>query len=160
VEISELEVEIEDVEWFAIDSEGEIAHFTSGAYGLLPKSVTQSRENLDVITDFFSTELQVTTLGEIDDKAFSMVNLRSDSPEIRQIVFEESLEMASKGLYSYDSYDAVANSEIYFRVSLPNVPLRIDSLPPHIRRVIEVTSLKNTVFKRDRIINKETILNP
>ncbi len=157
--ISDLEISIEDIDWFAIDSIGEIAWLTSGAYGSLPSSVRKSRNDLNTLLIFFEEYLDITTEGQIDSKAFDNVILISDTPEIRASVFFWNLQIASKGLYSYDSHDAVPVSEEYFRVSFPVQPITIKILPKKIKNILNNTILSNIIFRESRTIQKADFVN-
>jgi hypothetical protein len=150
--ISDFEIEIEDIDWFAIDSVGEVAWFTSGAYGSIPSSTRSSRNDLNTLRDFFEDYLSIITLGKIDPKAFDNVILASNTPEIRESVFSWNAQVASKGLYSYDSHDAVPLSGEYFRVSIPEHPIKMQAFPEQIKNILSNTLLSKVTFSTDRII--------
>lgn len=44
-EISDIEEECEDLDWYAVDESGYIGHFATGGRGFLPRSVKNSSEN-------------------------------------------------------------------------------------------------------------------
>jgi hypothetical protein len=157
--ISDVEISFEDIDWFAIDSIGEVAWFTSGAYGTLPASVRKSRNDLNTLVTFFEEHLALTTEGQIDSKAFDNVILASDTPEIRKSVFSENLQGASKGLYSYDSHDAEPMSGEYFRVSFPVQPITIEMLPEQIKNILSKTVLPTIAFRDNRILQQTDFIN-
>ena len=51
--ISELEVEYEDILWFAIDKFHRVIAFTSGVYGHVPEFVCRSKEETILIENYF-----------------------------------------------------------------------------------------------------------
>jgi hypothetical protein len=157
--ISDLELSIEDIDWFAIDSIGEIAWFTSGAHGNLPSSVRKSRINLNTLRTFFEEDLAVTTESQIDSKAFDKVMLISDNPELRKSVFSWNIQVSSKGLYSFDSPDFASMAEEYFRVSFPEQPITIQILPQKIKNILSNTVLLNVIFRENSIIRKTEYIN-
>lgn len=149
------DVEIEDLMWFGIDESGEIAHFTSGVYGPVPRSVCRSREHLSVITDYFEDELKESTIG-IPSKTFlDFVNLIDNNDETIRKYLAPSLRMSSKGLYSYDSFDAHPYEGKYFRVSVPRIPLKIDNLPSNISKILMATLIKGIYFREMKMVQVE-----
>ena len=51
--ISELEVEYEDILWFAIDKFHRVIAFTSGVYGYVPELFCRSKEETILIENYF-----------------------------------------------------------------------------------------------------------
>src|SRR5262249_44019510 len=58
--ISDIEEETLDLDWFALDRNGHIGHFTTGGMGDLPQTVREgySVDSLASVTDFFRTSVK------------------------------------------------------------------------------------------------------
>ena len=51
--ISEIELQCEDVMWFAADSNGNIFECTSAGCGNVPEYICKSKEDTDTLLDYF-----------------------------------------------------------------------------------------------------------
>jgi hypothetical protein len=50
--IEKWEEETTDFDWFALDDQGKIGHFTTGGFGALPQSVASSKEDLEKLVNY------------------------------------------------------------------------------------------------------------
>ena len=57
MEISEEEQQTRDFDWYAVDEEGFLAHFTSAGFKRLPASVVADAEGLEVVDNYFQRAL-------------------------------------------------------------------------------------------------------
>lgn len=153
--ISEIDEVTIDYDWFAVDDEGLIGHFATGGRGAMPLSVTASAEDLKTITDFFRTEVVAETSIRLSPALTLHKVFRSDSQEKRYL--EWFLQMASRGLFSFDVLPAAVRPVGYFRVVDPVVPLNIVLLPEQIRVILERTQLKGISFRESDVIQLEAI---
>ncbi|VEP14097.1 conserved hypothetical protein [Hyella patelloides LEGE 07179] len=160
MEFTRIGLETWDIVWFATDSQGSIAYFTSGLYGSLPDSIIASKEDWEFIADFFIEQFEENTVGQFDSDCFDKVTMPTDnSIEKKRFAFSEYIEMSRKGLYSYDSYDTKLRYGDYYRVSYPIKPLNFENLPISIPKILEKTKLNNINFKKDKNIKKNNIIS-
>jgi hypothetical protein len=130
-----------DFDWFCVDDAGEIGHFTTAGFKLLPKSVSSSAEDLKLVTDYFEKEAPVRCAHLIDGDFKG--NLR------------DFLAMADRGLYSFD---IETYGTTYSRVARPEVPLRLIDLPKPIREIVGRTIMRERVLKdSSRVAYEETL---
>lgn len=145
--ISEIELEVMDIDWFAVDEDGALGHFTSGTSGLLPPSVISSKIKLEKVFSFIS-ELPMTRKVQVDDKCEDIVSpsfwKRLSNP--MEMFLECYLKMGSRELYSYDYYEHDPKNYSYFRVIIPEKPLLLDELPNDIQHILGKTILRGMKF--------------
>jgi len=142
-----------DIAWFGIDQTGAIGYFTTGIYGGLPDSIIESKQDWDSVCDFFMDEFTENTEGEFDLNCCDHITLTSDnSIQAKRLAFAEYVDMSTKGLYSYDSYDTKSDYGNYFRVSYPIEPLKLDKLPIPIQNILKKTQIKNIDFRQGKDI--------
>ena len=154
MKISEQEQEETDFDWFCLDLNGEVGHFTTAGFKKLPKSVAESKENLDLLANYF---LNVASdhSGHIVDPELS---LAIPEPQNRGERYLKSfVSMADKGLYSYDIASYVEAGGSYFRVASPAKPLYGSELPPEIREVLGRTVLAIRFREHPRIAYRATL---
>ncbi|MBI9017570.1 MAG: hypothetical protein JEZ07_09960 [Phycisphaerae bacterium] len=122
-----------DFDWFAVDNDGWIAHFTSGATRL-PGSVAVSLEDNKLLLDFFKQLPFICKPFEDTDD--------SDSESCCWYC------MACRGLASYDISDECVGDSLfeYHRMYSPEKPLNISDVPDEIAVILKRTVLKNETF--------------
>nr|WP_010250476.1 hypothetical protein [Acetivibrio cellulolyticus] len=150
--ISDEEIFDYDILWFAVDSKGEIAQFDSGVYGLLPESVSKSEEQLENLAEYICERLEKSSETVISQDVFKRVILVNSKDETKLAYLERSLGFSKKGLYAYNSYDAEPNLYQYFKVSMPEKPLKLSDLPEEYRSILEQYKLENCVFREMDLI--------
>jgi hypothetical protein len=57
--IDEQEEFTRDWDWYAVDQDGHIGHFTSAGMRVLPKSVKQDRETTEIVARYFFEQAPV-----------------------------------------------------------------------------------------------------
>jgi hypothetical protein len=155
VRISEIERYNEDLEWFGIDRNQHVAHFDTGPYGLIPESVAASREELDVVVNFFTEGLGVTTAAEKHCNVFTKVKLIDDSIEGKENFFIQYLEFCQKGIYCYEADNRFKFGGQYFKVCTPHSPIIASSLPAEIFSILQKTSTQIICFDRCNLIPQD-----
>jgi hypothetical protein len=122
---TEIELQCEDLLWFAVDLNGNIIALTSGGAGCVPEFVACSKENNELLINYF-------------DK------LKSNSKNSYN-------DLANKGLYYFDvSYeDNYGNS--YIRIAIPDNPINIVSLPSNIQKLLSNNKLDIDVSTSEAI---------
>lgn len=121
--ISEIDLQCEDIMWFAIDSKGNIFECTSAGCGNVPEYVCKSREETNLLLEYFIEKAPIVT------KAKLLI------PEEDNDLIRDILDLSSKGLYCFDIAD-YDNDEQYSMVSLPEKPINVSNLPTYIKELL------------------------
>jgi hypothetical protein len=126
-----------DWDWYAVDQNGCIGHFTSAGFRALPKSVKQDRERTKKIGYYFFEEAPV--ISEWSVRAHAEVDCGGWAKPGKDRYVRDFVQMASKGLFSFDTELTRSANGRYFLVAIPEQPLRVDDLPAEIKvAVMEV----------------------
>lgn len=134
--ITQQELQYEDIQWFAIDLKGHIISFTSGVYGNVPEFICKSRENLEILADYFTDNLKI----------------KSDAIILKDFSFGKELildcmSLSEKGMYCFDAYDGKNHTQYYSKISEPSVPLYFADLPQNIKEIIKLNLIEIDVSK-------------
>ena len=147
MQFSEIEQSTQDLDWFAVDSLGSVAHFASGGK-LLPKTVAQSKEDAEQLQLFLRSLSDKRTSAETDPRLSEMVELADDSS--RNQYLNDFSSMSRRGFYSYDS-PLSGDRSFYYRVTSPKHPLTISDLPEEISIVLRRTKYEG------RFVDAQTV---
>ena len=121
---SEIDLQTEDIMWFAVDKCNHVLAFTSGGCGNVPEFICRSREDTELLETFFMEKLSKSTEG--------VLFIDSDGSPLA----EDSVSLAEKGIYSYDvSFDDKHKGE-YIQIAAPKIPLQAEQLPDEIRKIL------------------------
>lgn len=109
-----------DIDWFAVDAEGKIAHFATGGVGFLPAETGNDLQAADSAFDvlFAANEATSTIIIEEYLPDFSSAHERSQ-------YLASFASMARRGYFSYDVADPSAqrpHPQKFFRASLSVSP--------------------------------------
>ncbi len=126
-----------DLDWFAVDKDGFIAHFAT-AGGSLPASVADHKENHERIIKYFRLIPATRRIGKPDTEFGLHVVL--DDAQARSRYLEDFRSMGMRGLYSYDAAP-LTNGHVFVRIYSPEAPLRRSELPPEIAMILSRTSI-------------------
>jgi len=129
-----------DFDWFCVDDEAQIAHFTTAGFKRLPSSVAESIGNQATLLNYFEQELAVSSKYAIDAELTQQVK----DPPSRYL--KSFTSMASRGLYSFDIETYVSTTTSYFRVAVPTIPMSADELPRPIRQILQKTHWRGIPF--------------
>jgi hypothetical protein len=151
MQISDLDQEIYDFEWFALDKEGLVGHFATGGCGAMPTSVASSRENLRKVTDFFRNMCSAKSSTQVSQELDEHVDLKN-SAAAREVYLRSYVEMASRGLFSYDCMRSPKRPTGYFLVAKPLTPLQVSSLPHEISEILGIAIFEDVSFREARVI--------
>ena len=146
------------LDWFGLDAQGNVAHFTTGGCGALPRSAAASRDELKRVHDYVMSlpEMGAGLLNEDWLKGLRLVPTTRIEPRHS---FREWTASAARGLYAYDFIeDQRRRPRPYRVVARPEVPLKADELPPEIREIVGRTVLRDVVFARDDVIGMASLL--
>jgi len=145
-----------DFDWFCVDNEGFIGHFTTAGFKRLPKSVAACREDLDSLMRYFKSAAPLRE-GHIVDS-----DLATHVPDVMsrgERHLHSFVAMADKGLYSYDIESYLRENSVYFRVALPIRPLHVSELPSEISKILCGTILETVRFREAAEIGYAATLN-
>jgi len=145
--ITEIDLEVEDIEWYGIDEDGRVAQFTSGGSKMVPEFICESRESLDSVSEFFEN-LNPDIAEEV---TFS----EEASKYPRKEYLQECKKTAQKGLYCYDISDEEDITGRYILICKPSYELLISDLPETIQSILLNYKIPNINFMNNRIISIE-----
>lgn len=98
MEMDEEFLEVNDLDWFASCQSGLLAHFATGGRGFVPVAVRKSISVYEEVYDYFQF-IEASTDVEVVEG-----NLPEFSSEVqRERYLRSFVEMAKRGLFSYDS---------------------------------------------------------
>ncbi len=122
-----------DWDWYAVDEEGCIGHFTSAGMRELPRSVKRDREVVDLIRSYFFEQAPV--IGSWSVRAKAEWDCGGWEYQGREVYLTQFAKMASKGLFSFDT-ETHTNAGRYFLVAIPIRILRVTDLPADVRQLV------------------------
>jgi hypothetical protein len=155
--ISELDKEILDLDWFALDSTGAIGHFASGGSGAVPSNPNLSLSDLELLTRYFLQREPITT-AIANPQVTSRVLLLPDDGALGRYL-SCYLAMASRGLYSFDEDGRGYRPRGYFLVAIPVEPLNIASVDLSVAHLLMPYRLNDVVFSAWNDISAEQVLS-
>lgn len=143
-----------DLDWYAVDKDGNIGQFLTGGHRLLPSSFASNKEVSEKLSHYFDN------LPFTDKDFVYCPNLEKNMRELEANQINEhfmpfSQKMASRGLYSYDSDGDTYKNRPYFRVTIPKKALTLADLPKEIRGILENLRMNEISFAEDSLIPEE-----
>ncbi|MCR5719328.1 MAG: hypothetical protein K6F84_02080 [Lachnospiraceae bacterium] len=132
------DLQVEDIMWFGIDTNGMIFACTSAGCANVPEFVCESREINEQICNFFMNMLERTTTEVLE-----AVNENN-------VLINDAIKLSQKGIFCFDAViDDEVHANEYVRISSPSAPLRFEKLPDSIKSVfkgriinVDITSTK------------------
>lgn len=118
-----IELEYSDIMWFGIDKNRYIAAFTSGGIAYVPEFVCQSKEETELLEDFFTNQLNASTqylLCVVDEN---------------NALVQDCKRLSERGLYYFDMSEK--SGVDYDLMSYPLDPLKLEMLPSHIVDILQ-----------------------
>jgi hypothetical protein len=149
-----------DFDWFAVDEDELIGHFTTAGFKQLPTSVASSAEDLKLLIDYFENVAPTRGSHTVDESSLAAALQR----EWKGVANEERylrsfVSMADKGLFSFDIQSYLRPGVSYFRVALPETPLTMRELPGNIRKLVSRTVLRGVRLREEsRVLFDATLL--
>jgi hypothetical protein len=136
--INEIEQQTLDIDWFFTN--GNHIGFVASGGGKLPRSVALSSENNGLLTDFFRN-LPERSGVEIAPGLNKII-----SPPVDERYLSSFVEMAEKGLFSFDkTLPGRFSDTAYHLVASPLNPLRFDELPSEIVEILLETKIEGDI---------------
>ncbi len=137
---SEIDLQCEDIIWFGIDSNERIFACFSGGIGCVPEFVCRSREETELLLNYFTDVQPVFTKGKL-------YNLQKNNSPV-----EDCMMLSSKGIYCFDIDTEETYGDFYRKVSLPSKELCLSDLPKKIKNIITDHVINTDIALSDRII--------
>lgn len=132
--ITEIDLQCEDIMWFGIDNQNHIFECTSAGCGNVPEFVCQSKENTEVLLEFFMDKLDEFTQEKLHVKYLKTNYLLNDC-----------IQLSRKGIYCFDIYKE--NEQQYVKIVEPVEPLNYDMLPQKIKDIFAYNRVNIDVMK-------------
>jgi hypothetical protein len=147
-----------DLDWYALDAQGHVAHFTTGGCGALPRGAAASRGDLETVREYFRFLPEIGAAILNRDRLTGIRLHPIDKAEPREAL-RYWADSAARGLYAYDYLeDRRRRPRPYWVVARPEVPLTADELPPQIRDIVARTTIRNVAFAHDDVIGMASLL--
>lgn len=143
-----------DWDWYAVDLEGSVGHFTSAGQRALPKSVKLDREMAIQSSQYFFELAPILGGWSIREQAEADCGGWKKQGKDRYI--KDFALMASKGLFSFDTEITNDPNGRYFLVAIPDRNLRISDLPLDIQRFVAQTRAPLRFAENHYIDGQET----
>lgn len=121
---SEIDLQCEDLLWFGVDRARRIFSCTTAGQGNVPLFVCRSREETELLADYFLEQLPESTEE----------NLLIDRRDTLQA--EAAVRLSRKGVCCYDLLDVRDPAKGYRLIAFPSAAITLDRLPEQIRRVL------------------------
>ena len=138
--ITEIDLQCDDIMWFAIDNNGYIISFTSGGEGNVPEFVCRSKEETETLESFFMnlpTGLSNAVL--VIDKDGSALSTDAEA-------------LSQKGIFCFDVCSDPDFEYGYYKISFPEKKLHLSDLPADIQSIISDHIIDIDVSAADRIM--------
>lgn len=139
--ISEIDLQCEDIMWFATDNHGNIFECTSAGCGNVPEYVCKSREETEVLVDYFMEKAPIITTSKL--------LITSENNKLT----EDIQKLSSKGLFCFDITN-YADDDKYTCISIPEKPINISELPTDIQHLLS-DHIYNGDISQERTITVE-----
>lgn len=132
-----------DLDWFAVDRNQHLAHFATGGKGAVPLELLSNRPHLQAALAIIRS-LPQRCEALVNPELTSHVVLTDASAEARYL--RSFVEMAQRGLYSFDCHLGTDAPAPYFLVAKPEIPLTLDGLGESERQSIGLIRLHISLF--------------
>ena len=123
---TEIDLQIDDIMWFGVDMNGCIFACTSAGIANVPGFVCASKEQTELIEDYFTKELEKTTSAVLE------------APYVDNRLMRDATELAEKGVFSFDAVtDNSEHDREYVKIASPKTPIRYAALPDDIKKLLQ-----------------------
>lgn len=130
--ISEIDLQCEDIMWFATDNAGNIFECTSAGCGNVPEYVCKSREETETLLNYFMEIAPVITTSKL------LVPAEGND------LIDDIKKLSSKGVFCFDVTD-YDNDDKYACIAIPEKPINISNLPSNIQKLLSDHSYNGNV---------------
>lgn len=130
-----------DWDWFAVDLDGNIGHFTIAGLRALPETILRDQDAAERLIRYFderatTTGFSVRATAEVDSGGWGTGG--------QERFIRSFAEMSSKGLFSFNTEMIHGPDARYHLVTRPDHPLRIEDVPDEIQKVLGRTRAVKT----------------
>ena len=147
-----------DIDWFAVDCDGSLGHFTSNGTLIVPPAVREKIEFWKEITHRLLEIPESEGSSNLHQNAETWEPwLRSAEASKRSEYYGVSEEWSNRGFFSFDCPRKLDGNP-YFMVTSPRVPRPISDLQPEIKYAIGNLRFGFS-FSTCELIPAKTILN-
>lgn len=138
--------------WYGVDKKGRIIEF----FGvIIPEFVCVSKENTEILEDFFETEVIGLTDYIVGNKRKLLnKNGRLEKQRKGKIIKDNSYFLIDKGIYFFNEFDRKKVYK-YIKELIPLNPLLITDLPQNIQEILSNNFLDIDVDEVKVIIIKD-----
>ena len=123
-----------DYDWFAISTDGYIAHFATGGTGAIPDKL---HRNPDLIQ-----QIKVSLIASLSPSSDYIINPNLESYRPKELLggidvyLSSYIQMASLGLFSFDTLQDDDMPSSYYLVAEPRTPIHIQQLPHSVQEML------------------------
>lgn len=121
--ITEIDLQCEDVMWFATDSHGNVFECTSAGCGNVPEYVCRSRDETEILLEYFM------------ETAPAITNAKLLVPAESNDLIDDVKTLSSKGLFCFDITDYDMDDK-YSCISIPEKAINVSDLPTDIQQLL------------------------
>jgi hypothetical protein len=152
--IEESEEFSRDWDWYAVDEDGKIGHFTTAGLRPLPETVRDDRDAAEKLILHFEEARAFTTymVREAAERDAGGWGSRG-----RDGFMNSFAEMSKRGLFSHNTQMAHGPEAAYYLVTTPREPLTVADVPDEIRALLLRTRAPLKFGHTDYISESETI---
>jgi hypothetical protein len=138
-----------EFDWFAVDSEGYVGHFSTAGSGLIPLLAIQNFEDYYSLMDFFSSKKgNYRSFLRAEIKSCYQTTLKSFVNKKPEDAYLDWLNVASFGIYSYDwPVNDNIPYEYYYSVTFSDDYITIDNLPGDFNKIVSRICFKDILFR-------------
>ena len=133
-----VDLQCEDILWFALDVNGNILAFTSGGFGNVPEFICRSKEENELLIDFFN-KYDASTTG-------THLLIEDDGNPLSA----DARKFSQHGITCFD-VDIDNDNPSYVKISYPDNPITNDVLPENIQKILSDHIVNVDVMHTDRI---------
>lgn len=120
---TDIDLETSDIMWFAIDKNGYIGAFTSGGMNIVPEFVCRSKEETELLEDYFLNSLSPSTAYILD------------VCDADNFLMRDSKSLSEKGLFCFNMSEEAKTD--YDLLAHPQIPQNFESLPKNIYNILK-----------------------
>ena len=158
MKISKIDQEILDINWFAVDATGCIAHFSSDG-GQLPSSVSESSEDNTMLTSYFEHAPILSSEYHINKNLELSEYVKTSEQQAR--CFKSFADFSMRGLFSFsrnlsNDHKIIIHTN-YDRITSPALRIHLTDLPNHLQILISKTKYIGFFDKLDQIDITKTL---
>jgi hypothetical protein len=139
--ISKVDQETLDLDWFAVDRYGNLAHFATGGQGAIPRHEALSVDGLIHTSQLVKLSLFPITIPQVSPSLERRLGTMDGEKKERYL--HSFMEFTKRGLFSFDYIHGVGRPQGYSIVARPAKPAHLADCPDNLQSL-----LQQIVFER------------